>query len=173
MLLGHCFKTNCGHTFYTVVMAVSGHIYFRRIFYYGCLTVHYNKVDTSLLTFLSLEQRQNAYKVSERSIEAIKSYSRNHKMWPWKTNHSCTRKWPVRNVGWKFLNIASLALNDMPRSVGLLNTPTRGFAIRLFLYLFCICFVKYSLIKGWGGLSKMSKNVHNWIISIRSRFIWF
>ena len=33
-----------------------------------------------------------------------------------------------------------------------------------------------SPIRGWGGLSKMSKkvqNVHNWIISIRSKFIWF
>ena len=35
---------------------------------------------------------------------------------------------------------------------------------------------KNSPIRGWGGLSKMfkkSQNVHNWIISIRSRFIWF
>ena len=33
--------------------------------------------------------------------------------------------------------------------------------------------VKNSPIRGWGGLSKMSKNVHNWIISTRSGFIWF
>ena len=35
---------------------------------------------------------------------------------------------------------------------------------------------KNSPIRGWGGLSKMSKNVqnvHNWIILITSKFIWF
>ena len=49
-------------------------------------------------------------------------------------------------------------------------------------YLFFYC--KNSPIRGWGGLSKMSKKMskmsnksyifkQNWIISIRSRFIWY
>ena len=32
---------------------------------------------------------------------------------------------------------------------------------------------KNSPIRGWGGLSKNVQNVHNWIILITSKFIWF